>query len=102
MEEKFQGGTGINITPPPPEIISPVIVKKIKQRIETVAKTLGITGYSRVDIFANVKTGEIIVIEVNTLPALTPSTVLFHQGLSEENPIFPTELLERLIENKRY
>jgi D-alanine-D-alanine ligase-like ATP-grasp enzyme len=102
VEEKFQGGTGINITPPPPEIISSKIIRKIRRSIELVAKTLNITGYCRIDIFANITTGDIIVIEVNTLPALTPSTVLFHQGLAEKNRVFPTELLERLIQNTGY
>ncbi|MBI5414077.1 hypothetical protein HZA38_01015 [Candidatus Peregrinibacteria bacterium] len=102
VEEKFQGGTGINITPPPREIIAPKILERIKKSIEIVAKNLGIQGYSRIDIFANVENGDIIVIEANTLPALTPSTVLFHQGLAEKPPIFPREFLEKLIENKAY
>ena len=56
----------------------------------------------RIDAFAHTKTGEILVIEVNTLPGLTPSTVLYHQALAEDPPMYPRELLETLIKNKGY
>ncbi len=102
VEEKFQGGTGINITPPPPEIISLKNLNKVKNLIEQVAKKVGIRGYSRIDIFVHVKTGDIIIIEINTLPGLTPSTVIYHQALAEKEPIFPKEFLELLIKNKGY
>ena len=102
VEEKFQGGTGVNITPPPKEVISQKNLEKVKRLVEEVAKKTGIRGYARIDIFAHVKTGNIIVIEINTLPGLTPSTVIYHQALAEETPIFPKEFLERLIKNKGY
>jgi D-alanine-D-alanine ligase-like ATP-grasp enzyme len=102
VEEKFQGGTGVNITPPPKEIISIKNLKKVKDLIEKVATEVGIKGYARIDIFAHVKTGNIIVIEINTLPGLTPSTVIYHQALAEPKPIFPKEFLEMLIKNKGY
>lgn len=102
VEEKFQGGTGVNITPPPAEIISKKNLEKVKHEIELVAQKLGIRGYARIDIFAHVKTGNIIVIEINTLPGLTPSTVIYHQALAETNPIQPKEFLELLIKNKGY
>jgi D-alanine--D-alanine ligase len=101
VEEKFQGGTGVNITPPPVEIISRKNVNKVKKSIELVAKKLGIRGYARIDIFVQIKTGNIIVIEVNTLPGLTPSTVIYHQALAEKRPIFPKEFLELIIKNKK-
>ncbi len=102
VEEKFQGGTGVNLTPPPPSVIKPAIVQKIRERIEKLAKEIGIEGYSRIDAFAHVRTGELLIIEVNTLPGLTPSTVLYHQALAETPPILPRELLETLIKNKHY
>lgn len=102
VEEKFQGGTGVNITPPPAEIISAKNLGKVKKLIEQVAEKVGVRGYARIDIFVQVKTGNIIVIEVNTLPGLTPSTVIYHQALAEERPIFPKEFLELLIKNKGY
>jgi D-alanine--D-alanine ligase len=102
VEEKFQGGTGINITPPSNYIVKPAALNKAKKSLEKIATILGITGYSRIDTFLHVDTGDLIVIEVNTTPALTPSTVLFHQGLTEPTPLYPRELLEKLIENKEY
>ena len=102
VEEKFQGGTGVNLTPPPASIMSASVVKKVRRRIEVVAKALGISGYSRIDAFANIKTGELRIIEVNTLPGLTPSTVLYHQALAEHPPLYPRELLELFIKNKGY
>jgi len=102
VEEKFQGGTGVNITPPPKEIISEKNLTKVKGLIEQVAKKAGVRGYSRIDTFVNINTGDIIIIEINTLPGLTPSTVIYHQALAEKEPIFPKEFLERLIKNKGY
>lgn len=102
LEEKFQGGTGINITPPPKEIVSQKAISNAKKLIEILATKIGIKGYARIDCFMNIKTGELCVIEVNTLPGLTPSTVLYHQALSLNPQIFPRELLESIIRNKGY
>jgi len=102
VEEKFQGGTGVNLTPPPVDFVSAAVLGRVKKSAEIVAERVGIEGYCRIDMFMNVDTGDIIVIEVNTTPALTPSTVLYHQALAEKLPMFPTELLEKLIENKNY
>lgn len=102
VEEKFQGGTGVNITPPPKEIISDKNIEKVKNLTETIAKKVGIRGYARMDIFVHIKTGNIILIEINTLPGLTPSTVIYHQALAEKKRMFPTEFLELLIKNKGY
>ncbi len=102
VEEKFQGGTGINITPPPASIVSPHAVERAKKLVTAVATELNIQGYARLDAFMHVKTGDVMIIEINTLPALTPSTVLYQQALAEKTPIFPRELLEELIFNKGY
>lgn len=98
LEEKFQGGTGINITPPPEPFVKKEATEKAKQHIEMAANTLGIEGYARLDAFMHTQTGEVYIIEANTLPALTPSTVIFHQSLAEPEPIYPRELLEKIIE----
>jgi len=102
VEEKFQGGTGVNITPPPKNIMKPKVLEKIKRTIEELALKIDIRGYSRIDAFANVQNGDLLVIEANTLPGLTPSTVFYHQGLAEVPPIFPRELLELLVQNKGF
>jgi D-alanine--D-alanine ligase len=102
LEEKFQGGTGVNLTPPPKEIAKANAVTKAKSFAEKIAGKIGIAGYARLDAFMNVSTGALSVIEVNTLPGLTPSTVLYQQALAEKNPIFPRDLLERIIKNSGY
>ncbi len=102
VEEKFQGGTGINLTPPPEEFVSAKVLAKAKKSAEKVAQVLGIEGYCRMDLFMKVDSGDICVIEINSTPALTPSTVLYHQALAEVRPIYPLEFLETLIQNKGY
>jgi D-alanine-D-alanine ligase-like ATP-grasp enzyme len=102
VEEKFQGGTGVNITPPPKEIISEKKLDRLKSLIKKVAETVGLKGYARIDIFAHLKTGNIILIEINTLPGLTPSTVIYHQALAEKKPMFPKEFLEKIIKASGY
>lgn len=97
LEEKFQGGTGVNITPPPESIISSGSTQKIKRLIEKTAQLLGIKNYARIDIFFNCLTEKMIVIEANTLPALTPSTVIYQQALAENPPLPPRRFLETLI-----
>lgn len=98
VEEKFQGGTGVNLTPPPTDIISAAQTEHIRSVLEKVAQTLGIENYARIDLFFNHKTDQIIIIEANCLPAMTPSTVIYHQALAENPSIPPRQFLEQLIE----
>lgn len=97
LEEKFQGGTGINLTPPPPIVALPAAVAQAKLRIEKVADLLGINGFARIDAFMHVRTGELIIIEANTVPGMTPSTVLFHQALEETPPMFPKDFFRSVV-----
>lgn len=97
LEEKFQGGTGVNLTPPPPQLISPEQVAYIQDKLKQVAALLKIKNYARIDLFFNRHTHLLLILEVNNLPALTPSTVLFHQALSEHPSIYPKELFEKII-----
>ncbi|HLH47123.1 MAG TPA: hypothetical protein VKV25_08190, partial [Acidimicrobiales bacterium] len=100
LEEKFMGGTGVNITPPPEPPLgrfTPEALGRCRRFIELVGERLGLEGYARIDAFVHRQSGDVIVIEANTLPALTPSTVLYHQALAEEPPVYPAELLERIV-----
>lgn len=98
LEEKFQGGTGVNITPPPAPYVWARAILAAKRRIARVANVLRLAGYARVDAFMHAQTGEVIIIEVNTLPALSPSTVLFHQALAQKPKMYPTQFLRKIIE----
>lgn len=97
VEEKFQGGTGVNITPPPEDLISKAALSGIQKRFEKLSLYLGVKDYVRYDLFYHLEKDEIIVIEMNTLPALTPSTVLYHQMLATGYASSPTKGLERLL-----
>ena len=97
VEEKFQGGTGINFTPPPNQYINKKDLEEIKNKISKAAKILKIEGYSRIDCFYNLKSKEVVIIEANTLPAMTPSTIIYHQALKEMPPISPLLLIEKII-----
>ncbi|KAJ4841578.1 hypothetical protein Tsubulata_031085 [Turnera subulata] len=98
LEEKFQGGTGINLTPPPASIVSNKALERCKQCIELIANTLQLEGFSRIDAFLNVDTGDVLIIEVNTVPGMTPSTVLIHQALAEEPPMYPHGFFRTLLD----
>ena len=98
VEEKFQGGTGINLTPPPKELLQAQDLERIRDLVCQCAKALGIRQYARLDIFYHRLDQCMQVIEANTLPALTPSTVLFQQALACEKPLQPRQFLEKLIQ----
>ena len=100
LEEKFQGGTGVNLTPPPESLFTAAQTQQIRRDVEATAAALKIGNYSRIDLFVNRLTGQVIVIEANSLPALTPSTVIYHQALAEKNPLTPRRFLETLVDLK--
>lgn len=99
VEEKFQGGTGVNITPPFETIVSKQSRERLKRHVEAIAKNLHIRNYARLDLFFNTGTEQTYLIEANSLPALTPATVLYQQALCENPPMYPRHFLERLIES---
>ncbi|MBD3300722.1 MAG: hypothetical protein GF347_05215 [Candidatus Moranbacteria bacterium] len=98
VEEKFQGGTGINFTPPPTEYVPKKDIAVIKTKIAQAAKILKISGYARIDCFWNIKNKQLIIIEANTLPAMTPSTIIYHQALKEKPPLNPLKFIEKIIQ----
>ena len=98
LEEKFQGGTGVNLTPPPDTMISTEQIDLIKAKVEKAAQALDIQGYARIDIFFNAKSNQAMLIEANSLPGLTPSTVIYHQALAERPPLYPQIFLSKLID----
>ncbi|RAK66183.1 D-alanine--D-alanine ligase family protein [Hymenobacter edaphi] len=85
LEEKFLAGEGQNITPAryaPEAQERQRISDEVKAELKRVAEVLNIEGYARIDAFVRVReTGavEVIIIEVNSLPGMTPATCIFHQ-----------------------
>nr|WP_223241402.1 D-alanine--D-alanine ligase [Flammeovirga sp. EKP202] len=87
LEEKFLAGEGQNITPPrfsPNADEQKWISDAVRKDLEHVAKELNVQGYCRIDAFVRIwketKRVETIVIEVNSLPGMTPATCIFHQA----------------------
>jgi len=85
LEEKFLAGEGQNITPAryaqdPAE--RQRISDEVKRTLHRVADILHIEGYARIDAFVRVRQSgavEVLIIEVNSLPGMTPATCIFHQ-----------------------
>ncbi|MES2285212.1 MAG: D-alanine--D-alanine ligase [Bacteroidota bacterium] len=89
LEEKFLAGQGQNITPARYSKIKAErqqISDIVKQKLGAAAKLLNINGYTRIDAFVriyDVNRVEVIFIEVNSLPGMTPATCIFHQTALE-------------------
>jgi D-alanine-D-alanine ligase len=86
LEEKFLAGEGQNLTPSrfskdakEQERIS----TEVKATLEKVARALDVTGYCRIDAFVKIyKNGKVetYIIEINSLPGMTPATCIYHQA----------------------
>lgn len=98
IEEKFLPGAGENQTPAPlPATALQFVQKTMKQAY----KELDCKGYARIDCFyqsaTESPTGKerVIILEVNTLPGMTPATCIFHQAA--EVGMKPMEFIDRII-----
>ena len=102
LEEKFLAGQGQNITPAryasdPYE--RQKISEIVKGKLGAAARLLKVNGYCRIDAFVRIYDSnevEVIFIEVNSLPGMTPATCIFHQcALNHYKPI---DFIDRIIE----
>ncbi|MEI7589953.1 MAG: D-alanine--D-alanine ligase [Deltaproteobacteria bacterium] len=91
LEDKFLYGQGENKTP---ARVSSEMLKKIQATALMAFQALGLSGYARIDMFIR-KNNSVAVLEPNTLPGMTPSTVLFHQAA--EAGITQGELMDKII-----
>ena len=105
LEEKFLAGEGQNITPAryANDIDSQrVISQQVRDTLRRVAEILHIEGYARIDAFVRIHTGnrvETIIIEVNSLPGMTPATCIFHQ--TALNGYKPYQFIDAILEYGR-
>jgi D-alanine-D-alanine ligase len=92
LEDKFLYGQGENKTPArlPAEQI-----EKIRCTAVAAFRNLNLKGYARIDMFVRAD-GRVAVLEPNTLPGMTPSTVLFHQAAA--SGITQAGLIDRIIQ----
>ncbi|MBT9392649.1 D-alanine--D-alanine ligase [Hymenobacter sp. NST-14] len=102
LEEKFLAGEGQNITPAryaPEAQERQRVSEEVKQELRRVAEILNIQGYARIDAFVRVRQNgavEVIIIEVNSLPGMTPATCIFHQtALAGYTPY---DFIDRILE----
>ncbi|MCS7028786.1 MAG: ATP-grasp domain-containing protein [Bacteroidia bacterium] len=104
IEEKFLAGQGQNITPARYDLTQPelqeYVNQVVKETLRQVAIVLNIQGYARIDAFVRVWKNplkvEVIIIEVNSLPGMTPATCIFHQAALENYK--PLDFIQKIIE----
>jgi len=102
LEEKFLAGEGQNITPAR-YALEPTerqrISDLVKAEFKRAAEVLNIEGYARIDAFVRIFKDarvEIIFIEVNSLPGMTPATCIFHQSAIAGYK--PFEFIDKILE----
>lgn len=101
LEEKFLAGQGQNITPSrfskdPAEQAR--ISAEVRKTLEVVARTLDVTGYCRIDAFVKIFADgrvETWIIEINSLPGMTPATCIYHQAAI--NGYKPFEFIREIL-----
>lgn len=102
LEEKFLAGQGQNITPARYAKNAgdrQKVSEQVKAALGGAAKALGVSGYCRIDAFVRVYNdcrAEIIFIEVNSLPGMTPATCIFHQAAI--NNYKPYEFIDKILD----
>ena len=101
LEEKFLAGEGQNITPArfgQKDFDYSQIATEVKSTLRQAAEILGITSYCRIDAFVRIYAGgrvETLIIEVNSLPGMTPATCIFHQCAI--NNYKPFQFIDKII-----
>lgn len=102
LEEKFLAGQGQNITPARfhrNEKNRLQISKEVQSRLVAAAQVLNVQGYCRIDAFVSIdkkNKPEVIFIEVNSLPGMTPATAIFHQCAL--NGYKPYDFIDSILE----
>ncbi len=102
LEEKFLAGQGQNITPARYQSSAEDRQKVsdfVKGELEKAARLLNVQGYCRIDAFVRIfenNSAEVIFIEVNSLPGMTPATCIFHQAAI--NGYKPYNFIDRILE----
>lgn len=102
LEEKFLAGEGQNITPArfaKNTADYNYIASQVKASFEKAARILNVKGYARIDAFVRIfddNRAETIIIEVNSLPGMTPATCIFHQAAI--NGYKPYDFIDKILE----
>jgi D-alanine-D-alanine ligase len=102
LEEKYLAGQGQNITPSrfsKNAKAQQEISKKVQDELKKTAKVLDVEGYCRIDAFVKIfdkNRVEVVIIEINSLPGMTPATAIFHQCAL--NGYKPYQFIDKIID----
>jgi D-alanine-D-alanine ligase len=102
LEEKFLAGEGQNITPSRfsrDARAQQSISEQVRDVLKRTAQILNVEGYARIDAFVRIfedNRAETIIIEVNSLPGMTPATCIFHQ--TAINGYKPYQFIDAILE----
>jgi D-alanine-D-alanine ligase len=102
LEEKFLAGEGQNITPArfsknPQEQAR--ISAEVRNVLAKTARILDVEGYCRIDAFVRMYEDgkvETLIIEINSLPGMTPATCIFHQAAIDH--LTPYAFIDAILE----
>jgi D-alanine-D-alanine ligase len=98
IEEKFLPGAGENQTPAPLPAHTLALVQKT---MEQAYGAIGCKGYARIDCFyqnaqqSSTGSERVVILEINTLPGMTPATCIFHQAA--EVGMRPMDFIDEII-----
>ena len=98
IEEKFLPGAGENQTPAP---LPSATLEFVKKTMENVYAAIDCKGYARIDCFyqtaeqSTAQKERVVILEINTLPGLTPATCIFHQAAEED--IRPMDFIDMIV-----
>ena len=99
IQEKFLPGAGENQTPAP---LPAATLRLVQDVMEKTYAAVGCKGYARIDCFY--QTAEqsptdkerIVVLEINSLPGMTPATCIFHQAA--EVGMKPMDFVDTIVQ----
>lgn len=92
-EAKYESGGKTRYVFPAP--LEPSLEARVLETARRAHLALGCAGYGRVDTIVDTETGEVWVIEVNTLPGMTPSSLV--PKVAAGRGIGFAELCERIL-----
>ncbi|MDW7694117.1 D-alanine--D-alanine ligase [Flammeovirgaceae bacterium SG7u.111] len=101
LEEKFLAGEGQNITPArfnSEALRNREISAEVRSELEKVARILRVRGYARIDAFVRIYPDKVetVIIEINSLPGMTPATCIFHQAALKNYK--PFDFIDKILE----
>lgn len=105
LEEKFLAGEGQNITPArfsKDQAEQQRISSEVRKTLQRTAEILNVEGYCRIDAFVRVYADgkvETLIIEINSLPGMTPATCIFHQAAIDR--LKPFEFIDSILDYGR-